>query len=202
MKQSDTIYLRLFEPEDFEKTYKWRNDFNSLLMTCGPLRFVSKEIEKKWAYSKATNNSNEIYLAACLKENDEMIGYCSILNIDWMNRKCTFGGLVIGDKQQKDGDAFMDIGTIIIDYIFNELNMNRTSTRALKEHSIVRASLEAAGWVLEGIERESIFKNGQYHDACNYSMLKSEFLSRPDMTKAEKIKKMVQIAKRIKSEIK
>lgn len=200
MKESETIYLRLFEPEDFEKTYHWHNDFNSLLLTCGPLRFVSKEIEKKWAYAKATNNSNEIYLAACLKETDEMIGYCSILNIDWQNRKCTYGGLVIGDKQYKDGDAFMEIGPIILDYIFNELNMNRTSTRALKEHAIIRASLEAAGWCLEGMERESIFKNGSYHDACNYSMLRSEFINREPLSKSQKIKKMVEIAKRIKRE--
>ena len=46
----------------------------------------------------------------------------------------------------------------------------------------------------------SIFKNGSYHDACNYSMLRSEFINREPLSKSQKIKKMVEIAKRIKRE--
>ena len=85
MKGKD-FYLRLFEPEDYEKTYKWHTDWDVQQMTAGTIRFVSKEIERKWVYEKATNNSKDIYLAICLNDTDEMVGYISLNDIDMLNR--------------------------------------------------------------------------------------------------------------------
>ena len=93
------VYLRLFEPEDYAKTYIWHNDLDIQKSTCGPIRLVSKEIERNWVLSKATHNQTDIYMAICLIENDEMIGWYSINGIDFLNRKCHCSGVVIGDKR-------------------------------------------------------------------------------------------------------
>ena len=85
------IYLRLFEPSDYELTYLWHSDPYIQKMICAPRRVISKEIEKNWVLSKSTNNIKDIYLAICLKENDQMIGWYSINNIDFQNRKCHLG---------------------------------------------------------------------------------------------------------------
>ena len=172
-----TVYLRLFEPEDYVKTYVWHNDFDLQKLTCGPLRFVSKEIEKNWVISKATHNQSEIYLAICLIENDEMIGWYSINNIDYINRKCHCGGVVIGDKRYRDGDAYYEAGNLVFDYIIKELNMNRITGSCLREHILSRAVMEASFWKLEGIARQSIFKGGCYHDICRYAILRDEYLT-------------------------
>lgn len=175
MLKGKTIYLRLFEPEDYQKTYEWHNDFDIQKSTCGPLRFVSKEIEKSWVLSKSTNNQKDIYLAICLIENDEMIGWYSISNIDYLNRKCHCSGVVIGDKKYRDGTAYREAGDLAFQYIINELNMNRITGSCLKEHILSRADMEASYWKLEGIERQAIFKNGQYHDICHYAILRDEY---------------------------
>jgi RimJ/RimL family protein N-acetyltransferase len=175
--RGEIIYLRLFEPEDYQKTYVWHNDFSIQKTTCGPLRFVSKEIEKNWVMSKATHNQTEIYLAICLIENDEMIGWYSINNIDYLNRKCHCGGVVIGDKRYRDGDAHYEAGKLAFDYIINELNMNRITGSCLREHILSRAVMEASFWKLEGIERQSIYKGGCYHDVCRYAILRDEYLT-------------------------
>jgi len=171
-----TVYLRLFEPEDYEKTYVWHNDFDIQKTTCGPLRFVSKEIEKNWVLSKATHNQTDIYLAICLVENDEMIGWYSINNIDYLNRKCHCSGVVIGDKRYRDGIAFQEAGELAFLYIINEMNMNRVTGSCLREQIVSRAVMEAGFWKLEGIERQSVFKSGVYHDICHYAILRDEFL--------------------------
>lgn len=171
-----TIYLRLFEPEDYEKTYVWHNDFNIQKTTCGPLRFVSKEIEKNWVMSKATHNQTDIYLAICLIENDEMIGWYSINNIDFLNRKCHCGGVVIADKRYQDGNAYKEAGDLAFQYIINELNMNRVTGACLRENILSRAQMEASFWKLEGIERQAIYKDGCYHDICRYAILRDEFI--------------------------
>lgn len=172
-----TVYLRLFEPEDYEKTYLWHNDFDLQKTTCGPLRFVSKEIEKNWVLSKATHNQTDIYLAICLIDTDEMIGWYSINNIDYLNRKCHCGGVVIGDKRYRDGESYHEAGKLAFDYIINELNMNRITGSCLREQILSRAVMEASYWRLEGIERQSIYKGGYYHDVCRYAILRDEYFA-------------------------
>lgn len=176
MLKGSVIYLRLFEPEDYVKTYEWHNDFGLMKSTCGPLRFVSKEIEKNWVLSKSAHNQDEIYLAICTIENDEMIGWYSITNIDFLNRKCHCSGVVIGDKRYRDSLAFREAGDLAFQYIINELNMNRITGSCLKDHILSRANMEASYWTLEGIERQSLYKNGLYHDICRYAILRDEYL--------------------------
>lgn len=176
MYKGNIIYLRLLEPEDYETTYKWRNDYEMQKMTCGSVRFISKEMEKEWALKRSLDNINNIYLAICLIENDKMIGWYSINNIDYRNRKCHCGGVMIGDKDYRDGCAYQEAGDLAFLYIINELNMNRISGSCLREHILSRAVMEASKWKLEGIERQAIFKNGTYHDVCHYAILRDDFL--------------------------
>ena len=176
MLKGKIVYLRLFEPGDYEKTYLWHNDYDLMSTTCGPFRFVSKEIERNWVQSKAENNQKEIYLAICAIENDEMIGWYSISNIDYINRKCHCSGVVIGDNRYRDGSAYQEAGRLAFNYIINELNMNRVSGSCLRELALSRAVMEASFWTLEGIERQAIYKNGKYHDIFRYSILRDEYL--------------------------
>ena len=176
MYKGKIVYLRLLEPEDAELTYKWRDDDSLQKMLCAPIRFNSKSLEKNWATHYSTNDSRDIYLAICLVENDKMIGWYSINNIDFRNRKCHCGGIVIGDKQYKDGFAYREAGDLAFQYIINELNMNRVTGSCLKEHILSRADMEASYWRLEGIERQAIYKNGTYHDVCHYAILKDEYI--------------------------
>lgn len=206
MLKGKTIYLRLFEPADYEKTYLWHNDFDLQKSTCGPLRFVSKEIEKSWVLSKSAHNQTDIYLAICLVENDEMIGWYSISNIDFLNRKCHCSGVVIGDRRYRDGEAYIETGKLAFEYIMNELNMNRVSASCLRENVMSRAEMESSFWHLEGIERQSVFKNGKYHDVCNYSILRDEYLQNKEREGfgvfEDKVRRLSKAVKRIREELK
>lgn len=203
MLKGNLIYLRLFEPEDYKKTYEWHNDFDLMKSTCGPLRFASKEIEKEWVYSKSTHNQNDIYFAICAIENDEMIGWYSISNIDFRNRKCQCSGVVIGDKRYRGGEAYEEAGNLVFQYIINELNMNRISCSCLQEHLLSRAEMEASFWELEGIERQAIFKNGRYHDICHYAILRDDYFKHLHAGDYEhKIIRLAKITKRLRQEAK
>ena len=205
MLKGKIVYLRLFEPNDFEKTYMWHNDYDLMSSTCGNFRIVSKEIEQKWVQSKSENNQKDIYLAICAIENDEMIGWYSINNIDYINRKCDCGGILIGDKRYRNGDAYIEVGDISFRYIMNELNMNRAAASCLRENIMSRAELESGFWTLEGIERQAIYKNGKYHDICHYSLLRDEYmqhvLNGDYAGFDDKIKRLSKAIKRIREEL-
>ena len=169
------VYLRLLAPEDYINTYRWRNDYDMQKMLAGPVRFISKEMEQNWTTKVSQENTNNIYLAICLIENDEMIGWYSINDIDYRNRKCFCGGVVIGEKKYRDGVAYQEAGDLAFRYVIDELNMNRISGSCLREHILSRAQMEASFWKLEGIERQSVYKNGKYHDVCHYAILRDEY---------------------------
>lgn len=205
MYKGKYVYLRLLEPEDYVNTYRWRNDYDMQSTIGGPMRFISKEMERNWAQKVSLDNTNNLYLAICLVENDQMIGWFSINNIDYRNRKCFCGGVVIGEKQYRDGMAYTEAGDLAFQYIIRELNMNRITGECLKEQVMSRAVMEASCWKLEGVERQTIFKNGKYHDICHYAILRDEYfdhLEKGDYVPAVFNRNVGKAIKRIKAELK
>lgn len=201
--KGNVIYLRLLEPEDWETTHNWRVNYDMQKMTCGPIRFISKEMEKNWVQSKSLSNIAEIYLAICLVENDKMIGWISINDIDHRNQKCKCGGIVIGDKQHQDGMAAFEAGRLMLSYIFDELNMNMVRGACLKEHVFSRANMEAKFYALEGIEKEGIYKSGKFHDILHYALSRKEYYlhrENGDYDDSKVIKRLVRLVKQIKNE--
>lgn len=174
MLKGKTIYLRMLEPEDYELTYQWHNDIELQKFTMGPIFVASKTIEKQWALSKASNNTQDIYFAICLIENDKMIGFSSINNIDYKNRICS-GGVVIGDRDYKDGIAMIESHLLKLKYIFDQLNIHRYETSCLEEHVMAKSSIEAFMFTFEGKTRDKIYKNGRYHNVLNFSILDEEY---------------------------
>ncbi|MBO5950263.1 MAG: GNAT family N-acetyltransferase [Fibrobacteraceae bacterium] len=175
MLKGKFVYLRMIELADVELTYGWHNDCELQKMTCGPIRVVSKEIEKNWVLSKTTNNGKDIYLSICLNENDKMIGLISINDIDFLNRKCNCGGILIGDKDYRDGVAYRESLKMMRAYVFEQLNMNKLTGKCLESHVLSRADMESAGYKLEGTLRDEVYKNGIFHNVLCYSLLKSEY---------------------------
>lgn len=201
MFKGETIYLRLMEPEDYETTYKWRNDYNMQKMTCGPLRFISKEMEKNWAQRRSLDNKNDIYLAVCSLESDKMIGYTSINDINYVNRSCSIGGIVIGDKDYRDGNEITDVYILLLSYVFDQLNMHRTYGYYLEEHKMTNANCETYFYKVEGCKRDAIYKDGKYHNMVCVGLLREEYYehkSQGDYEFKTVIRRLVKNLRRLK----
>ncbi len=199
-----TIYLRLMEPQDYEITYNWRNDYNIQKMTCGPVRFISKEMEKEWANNRSKDNTSNIYISICAITDDRMIGYMSINEINYINRSCLGGGIVIGDKEYRDGTAYIEAELMEYDYVFNQLNMNRFYAECLDAHIFSRSSLLAMNFTQEGRKRQAIYKNGRYYDVLFFALLREDYfdyLNKGGYNTGNIIKQTARYAKEIKKEL-
>ena len=176
MKSS--IFLRAFEVEDYLLINKWRNDINIQMSTCGTFRYVSSEMEKEWVKSKIMNNKTEVYLAICMNDDSrKMIGYVSINNINYLNRTAHGGGIVIGDKEFRDGEIRYRVGLLIREYVFDWLNMNRFTGACLAHHKESEYMMLATGYICEGVERQAVYKNGKYYDKKVFSILREDYYS-------------------------
>ena len=203
MLKGETIYLRMLEAEDWEKTYLWHNNSNIQKSTCGPVRIVSKEIEKQWVLDKARHNSNEIYFAICSLDNNKMIGFASLHDINHLFRSCHWGGIVIGDKGYCDGIEYLQASLLILDYAFSQLNMNRVTGSCLREHLISRSQIPALYFEQEGIGKEAIIKNGRKYDEYYYALLYEsyrEHMEAGDYDVNRLIMRVVSNSKEIKKE--
>lgn len=174
MNTEYSIYLRGFVESDTTLINKWRNDRQTQKLVSAPFKYVPEAIERDWVISKMHENRRDIYLAICLKENDSMVGYLSINNIDHINRTA-FGGGIVLDRGVQDGVVRHEAGMLTRELVFDHLNLNRFEGRCLAEHMTSRILMEACGYKLEGVLRQAVYKDGTYHDQCVYSLLRDDY---------------------------
>lgn len=169
-----SVYLRGFKESDTEQINRWRNDRELQALVSAPFRYVPEAIEREWVRSKMLNNRTDIYLAICLKENDEMVGYISINDIDHISRRAHVGGIVL-DRHYQDGIIRHEVGMLIRELAFDQLNLNRLEGGCIAAHIASRVTMEATGYKLEGIRRQYVYKDGKYHDSCLYALMREDY---------------------------
>jgi len=168
------VYLRAFETEDYKILNKIRRNPDVMLYTGGNKFFTSSDYDKKWIEDKIFNNKTQIYLAICLSENDVLIGYTSINNIDHQNRVAEWGGIIISPEFTGKGYA-TEVGELVLDHVFNQLNINRCCSWLLDSNIASLKMTQKLGFKQEGILREIVYKNGKYQNAIMISLLRKEY---------------------------
>lgn len=193
MHKDFSVYLRAFQEDDYKIINKWRNDPEIQRLVSSHFRYVSEAIEREWVKQKMMENQKDIYLAICLLKNNQMIGYTSINNIDYINRSAEGGGILI-DPKYSNGIYRYEAGILTRELVFNHLNLNRIEAKCLVEHKDTAIYMEACGYKIEGILRKVIFKDGKYHDQYIFSLLKEE----NDRIQQNHESSLLHIAKRIR----
>lgn len=167
------IYLRAIEPSDYEISYKWRNDPEIQSMIGGHSFFVSREKEKEWV-NNAVHSNEKTVLAICLVENDKYIGNVMIQEMDYINGTAHVP-ILIGDKDEWGKGYATEARFLALKFVFEERRINRVWA-LIKDDNIGSMKMhEKCGYKKEGVLRQSIFKNGAYHDQVLMSVLKEEF---------------------------
>jgi RimJ/RimL family protein N-acetyltransferase len=172
------IFLRAFEKDDLHLLNQWHNDSEINSLTTGVKRYVSSEYDMKWLEEKMLDNNTQVYCAVCENETKRMIGYTSLNNIDYINRKAFWGGLVIGDKKDRSKGYATSASIEILKYGFCELGLNKICAVWLAEHKTAIFQGKLLGFVEEGWLRQDVFKGNKYHDVLVMSILKTDFEKR------------------------
>lgn len=169
------IYLRALDISDSPLFYKWRMDPSITELLGGPSYFASLHKEQKWVEEKICSTADYLYLAICLRKSDAMIGYTSINNIDFRNKKAEWGGTIIGEKEYWGKGIAKAAAILMLRYVFDELGMHRCYGYCLQEHEVSNRLLLSLNFSQEGILRDNIFKNGAFHNTILYSILRCEY---------------------------
>ena len=175
MLKGKKVLLRPIRVTDAKLFAKWMNDpeVNRFILAFLP---ISAEGEENWI-RETQKSSDNVVLSIVVKDdsgNETAIGNCGLHNISWKDHRATFG-IVIGENNYWEGGLGTEAAQLVVDYGFNQLNLHRISSSvfSFNERSI-KMHLKL-GFEKEGIRKELIFKNGQYHDEVVFGLLRKEW---------------------------
>lgn len=167
------IYLRALEPEDYKVSTAWRNDEEISNLVGGPKYYVSSEREKEWVRNAIFDNS-KLVLAICLKDTNKYIGNIMLQDIDYINRSGHVP-VFIGDKTEWNKGYATEARMQMLEYAFYQRGLHRIVAYVLEDNTASLKMHKKCGYKVEGVLRDSVYKNGQYHNQVVLSILREDF---------------------------
>ena len=168
------LFLRAFEYNDLDFINMLRNDDSLFELTCGNKYYISSERDRKWLEDKIFNNSNQLYLMICSADDSRPVGYTSAVNIDYINRKAEWSGILIAGEFSGKGYG-TECGSLVLNHLFGELGMNMVYAYVREGHSASLRMVEKLGFQVNGLIRDFGFKRNHFFNVHIVTILKSEF---------------------------
>jgi RimJ/RimL family protein N-acetyltransferase len=108
-----------------------------------------------------------------LRDNDRLIGTCTIFRINRQNRNGEAGFIL---NQAHWGKGLMtEAMSSVLDYVFKDLDFHRLEADTDPKNLASLALLEKLGFQREGYFRERWFVHGKWHDSIMLGLLRSEW---------------------------
>lgn len=112
--------------------------------------------------------------AIILKEEEKLIGYCGLFELDCDNAR---GRIGFGIQQQyRDSLYLQEALEAAIEFIFSTIKLHRIEAHALATHTDTVELLEKLGMHLEGISHQHKYIHGAFHDVKWYAVLREQYL--------------------------
>lgn len=162
------LTLRAIEERDAEVLLHMINDPEMENSVVGYSFPVSLSAQKAWIAGLSSDKN----LRYAIDAGEGMVGMVSVSNLDLKNRTGNLNVKII-DSARGKGYASKALN-LVIEYCFQELGLNCITANILEKNSASRALFEKAGFKLDGILRQRVYKKGNYHNLCAYSLIKSE----------------------------
>lgn len=176
-----TIILRKFEERDIDFIFRCKNDASLNSMIVRASNTFSYDDAVKWVHGCMQDNPNFIFWAVCTNDEEQrIVGWVSLSQIDHENRSACHHGIVIGDKYYREGTAMFEAMLLSMDYAFAHLQLHRLYGSCMAEHKVSPHMLNALGFTLEGKQRDAVYRNGRYYDILIYAMLSNEYTALKD----------------------
>ena len=162
---SHTVAFREFQERDIDFIYKCKNDEKLNRLIVGQSRHFSYEDAARWVHGCMGEHEEYKFWAVCTNDDEQrIVGWISISDIDYSNSSAFFHGIVIGDKDYHDGFAWIESYLFIMDYVFDVLRLNRLSGSSIIGNIDSNNAAHVFLWTNEGIMRKAVCRGGFFYD--------------------------------------
>lgn len=166
--------LRELKREDLPAINVWRNQPELIACLGAPFRFINLEVDIAWFENYMRSRQNTIRCAIVREEDDQILGLVSLTNIDFLNQSAKFH-IMIGMAKEQNQGAGTFATRAMVEHAFFHMNLHRIELGALADNARAQHVYEKIGFVREGVERQSVFKNGKFVDMYRYGLLREEY---------------------------
>lgn len=160
--------------DDTELYHKWRNDLEVMHSTNPSLDVYSMETTTEFVEHVILGSPTSKSYIIVEKEMDTPIGIVSLINIDYKNRnaECIID---LGEKEYWGKGYGSEALKLLLDYAFYEMNLHRVSLKVFSFNDRAISLYTKIGFQHEGNSRQSLFRNGQWHDIVHMGLLQNEY---------------------------
>ncbi len=164
MYYGEKVILRAYKEDDIPLATKFINDkeLKRFLVTTIPFPMTYWE-EESWIKSQNSDRDGKYNFAIEDIETGKYIGGCGINDVNWLTRVAIVG-IMIGDKDYWNKGYGMDAMNTLVDFLFEEMNMNKVKLGVFSFNERAIKCYEKCGFKVEGVLKEEIFKDGRYYD--------------------------------------
>lgn len=133
---------------------------------------VNMDDQYKW-FDSLDNRKNIVMIAYDTLQENKIVGLYKISNIDWMNRKYDSAHDVFSWERGKGyGYTVLEAG---VAFGFEVLNMNRLDSEILETNAASMKNAKKAGFKIEGLKRNCIYKPGGYVNSVVIGLLREDW---------------------------
>lgn len=167
----DKLHIKLLELHHAEELFKLSDRHRDHLRKWLPWVDGTTTVEdtKLFIQSSLQQFAAQNGFQAAIWCEGHIVGCIGLHVIDWNNKKTSIGYWLAPEQQGKG--IMTRACRALIDYSFNELNLNRIEIRAGEFNQKSRAIPERLGFVQEGIVRQAEWLYDHYIDHVIYGML-------------------------------
>ena len=175
MIKGKRIEFAPLERKHIDVFLKWFNDpeITQYLLMYKPM---TRDWEEEW-FDALKHKEDSVYFSILLLDQEnpgKIIGNCAIQDINSRNRACSCG-ITIGEKEYHSKGYGTEAMEILVEYVFNTLNMNRLELSVFEYNIRAYKTYQKVGFIEEGRKRQARYHNGKYYDEIIMGILREDW---------------------------
>lgn len=175
--RGDKVRLTALTSQDVAVMARWWDDSYYLRNYAGDAAMPRSEEQLARRLDPGYTPTDAFRFAIRTLDADEPIGVLDIDGIGWNNRTSWFS-IAIGDAANRGRGYGTEASELGLRFAFDELNLRRVSLTVFSYNQPAIAVYEKLGFVREGVYREFLERDGQFHDMYLYGLLRREWRNR------------------------
>jgi ribosomal-protein-alanine N-acetyltransferase len=174
----DGVYLRYPRMTDYLQWARLRGESREFLSPWEPV-WASDELTRPAfrrrlkRYAKETRLDTAYAFFVFRKEDDALVGGCTLSNVRRGVTQCCALGYWVGERFARQGYMFKAVQALV-PFIFSTLGLHRIEAACLPENGPSRSLLSKIGFREEGLARRYLQINGKWSDHVLFALLADE----------------------------
>ncbi|MFX1309674.1 MAG: GNAT family N-acetyltransferase [Promethearchaeota archaeon] len=154
---------------------KWINDPDVRKYSRNTIPWSIDEV-KKWSEPEKERVKKEVVFEIWHRKDEKPIGTAGLGEINWLNRKANLF-TVIGEPDYWGQDIGQEVGKLLVDYGFEELNFHKIYAGIYTPNKRSLRTAEKIGFQYEATLKEEIYVDGEYVDIVKFAIFKRDWLN-------------------------